>query len=207
MRLIVWRGVEEWLAEAAQIELTDRGLRASGTQVGAHPAPYRVDYRLDASDGFVTRELDLTAVGEGWSRRLLLRHDGSGGWSANVEDDGDPPGGAWDGELPDLSDALDIDIGFSPLTNSMPILRHELHRQVGSTDFVMAWVSIPDLRVTASKQRYEHVRADDGGATVRFLEVEDEFTAELELDSDGLLVFYPALSRRVASEEMAAGKQ
>jgi len=207
MRLIVWRGVEEWLAEAAQIELTDRGLRASGTQVGAHPAPYRVDYRLDASDGFVTRELDLTAVGEGWSRRLLLRHDGSGGWSANVEDDGDPPGGAWDGELPDLSDALDIDIGFSPLTNSMPILRHELHRQVGSTDFVMAWVSIPDLRVTASKQRYEHVRADDGGATVRFLEVEDEFTAELELDPDGLLVFYPALSRRVASEEMAAGKQ
>ena len=207
MRFCVWTGVEEWLAEAASIDLREGGLSANGIQLGAHPAPYRVDYRLDASDGFVTRELDLTAVGEGWRRRLLLRHDGSGGWSANVEDDGDPPGGAWDGELPDLSDALDIDMGFSPLTNSMPILRHELHRQVGSTDFVMAWVSIPDLRVTASKQRYEHVRADDGGATVRFLEVEDEFTAELELDSDGLLVFYPALSRRVASEEMAAGKQ
>lgn len=207
MRFVVWRGVDEWLAEAASIDLRDGGLTATGTQLGAHPAPYRVDYRLDASDGLVTRELDLTAVGEGWRRRLLLRRDGSGDWSAVVEDDGNPPGGAWDGELPDVSDALDIDIGFSPLTNSMPILRHELHRQEGSRDFVMAWVSIPDLRVTASKQRYEHVRAGDGGTTVRFLEVEDEFTAELELDPDGLLVFYPALARRVFSEEMAAGEQ
>jgi hypothetical protein len=206
MRFCVWTGVEEWLAEAASIDLREGGLSASGIQLGAHPAPYRVDYRLDASDGFVTSELDLTAVGEGWLRRLHLRHDGAGGWSAEVEDDGDPPGGAWDGELPDLSDALDIDIGFSPLTNSMPILRHELRRNDGSRDFVMAWVSIPDLRVTASKQRYEHVRADDEGAVVRFLEVESGFTAELELDSDGLLVFYPDLSRRVASEEMAAGK-
>jgi len=205
MRFCVWTGVEEWLAEAASIDLRDGGLTAAGTQLGAHPAPYRVDYRLDASDGFVTRGLDLTAVGEGWRRRLRLGHDGAGGWSAEVEDDGDPPEGAWDGELPDLSDALDIDLGFSPLTNSMPILRHELHRQGESRDFVMAWVSVPDLRVRASKQRYEHVRAGDGGATVRFLEVEGEFIAELELDADGLLVFYPALSRRVASDEMAAG--
>jgi uncharacterized protein len=203
MRFVIWRGVEEWLAEAASIELHDGGLAAHGIQLGAHPAPYRVEYRLDAADGFVTRELELTSAGERWRRRLLLRHDGSGRWSAEVEDNGDPPGGAWDGELPGLSEALDIDIGFSPLTNSMPILRHRLHRE-GSRDFVMAWVSIPDLRVTAPKQRYEHVQADDAGATVRFLEVDGDFTAELKLDRDGLLVFYPGLSRRVVSEERAA---
>ena len=45
----------------------------------------------------------------------------------------------------------------------------------------------PDLRVTAEKQRYEHVRTDEEGATVRFLEVDGDFTADLELDSDGLL--------------------
>lgn len=203
MRFVVWRGVEEWLAEAASIDLRDGGLAANGIQLGAHPAPYRLDYSLDATDGFVTRQLELTAVGEGWRRQLVLRHDGSGSWSAEVEEDGAPPGGARSGELPELSEALDIDIGFSPLTNSMPILRHRLHRE-GSRDFVMAWVSVPDLRVTASKQRYEHVRTADGGAIVRFLEVDGDFTAELELDRDGLLVFYPALSRRVASEEMAA---
>ena len=205
MRFCVWTGVEEWLAEAASIDLRYGALSANGIQLGAHPSPYRVDYRLDASDGFVTTGLELASTGDGWRRRLLLRHDGSGRWSAEVDDDGNPPGGDWDGELPDLSDALDIDIGFSPLTNSIPILRHELHRE-GSRDFVMAWVSVPDLRVTASKQRYEHVRTDDEGATVRFLEVDRDFTADLELDSDGLLAFYPALSRRVAGEEMAAGR-
>jgi hypothetical protein len=205
VRFVVWRGVEEWLAEAASIDLREDGLSASGIQLGARPAPYRVDYRLDAGEGLVTRELEVTAVGEGWRRRLMLRHDGSGGWSADVETDGNPPGGAWDGELPDLSEALDIDIGFSPLTNSMPILRHRLHRE-GSREFVMAWVSIPDVRVRASKQRYEHVRADDAGSTVRFLELDGDFNAELELDEDGLLVFYPGLARRISSEEIAARK-
>jgi uncharacterized protein len=203
MRFVAWRGIEEWLAEAASIDLREDGLSASGIQLGANPVPYRVDYRLDAGEGFVTRELEVTAVGEGWRRHLMLRHDGSGRWSADVESDANPPGGAWDGELPDLSEALDIDIGFSPLTNSMPILRHGLDRE-GSRDFVMAWVSIPDLRVLASRQRYEHIRADDAGSTVRFLELDGDFTAELELDGDGLLVFYPALARRITSEEMAA---
>jgi uncharacterized protein len=202
MRSVLWRGVEEWLAEAASIELDGEGLAATGVQLGAQPVPYRVDYRLDAAKGFVTRELELTSIGEGWRRSLVLRHDGPGGWSAALDDDGDPPGGAWDGELPDLSEALDIDIGFSPLTNSMPILRHGLHRE-GSREFVMAWVSVPDLRVTASKQRYEHVRADAAGATVRFLEIEDEFTADLELDEDGLLISYPRLARRVDPDARA----
>jgi uncharacterized protein len=202
MRSVVWRGVEEWLAEAASIDLNGDGLSATGVQLGAQPVPYRVDYRLDAGQGFVTRELELTSVGEGWRRRLVLLHDGSGGWRAALEDEGDPPGGAWDGELPDLSEARDIDIGFSPLTNSMPILRHGLHRE-GAHEFVMAWVSIPDLRVTASRQRYEHVGGDAAGATVRFLEVDDEFTADLELDRDGLLVSYPRLARRVEPDARA----
>jgi uncharacterized protein len=195
MRLLTWRGVDEWLAESATVELSEGGLRATGIQIGAHPAPYRLEYRLDATDGFVTRALDLTATEEGETRRLSLRHDGSGGWAA----EGDQV------ELPDLSEARDIDIAFSPLTNSMPILRHGLHRDQGERDFTMAWVEVPSLRVIASRQRYEHVRAADDGAVVRFLDGESNFIAELELDRDGLLVFYPQLARRVAAEEMAAG--
>lgn len=194
MRLLVWRGVEEWLAESATVELGDGGLQASGVQVGAHPAPYRLEYRLDATDGFVTRALELTVTEDGETRRLGLRHDGSGGWSTDDETT----------ELPDLSEARDIDIGFSPLTNSMPILRHGLER-LGDRDFTMAWIEVPSLRVIASKQRYEHVRATGDGAIVRFVDGESDFTAELELDRDGLLVFYPELARRVWAGEMAAG--
>ena len=78
MRFLVWTGVEEWLAESATADLGGDGLSAMGTQLGADPVPFRVDYRLEAP-GFVTRELQLTAAAEGWRRHLLLRHDVEGG--------------------------------------------------------------------------------------------------------------------------------
>jgi hypothetical protein len=191
MRFVTWRGVEEWLAEVAAVDLRDDGLSATGTQLGAEPFPYRLDYTLDASDGFVTRELELTATADGGRRTLKLHHDGSGGWRAEA---------GHEVELPDLSLAGDIDIGFSPLTNSMPILRHGLHRQ-GEHDFVMAWVEVPSLNVIAARQRYEHVRGGEQGAVVRFLDGESDFSADLELDPEGLLVFYPELARRVQPGE------
>src|SRR5262249_18002937 len=149
------------------------------------PVPYRVDYRLEAPEDYVTRELELTATTEAGQRRLLLTHDGAGGWNA----DGDI-------ELPDLSEARDIHIENSPLTNTMPMRRHGLQHG-GERDFVMAFVTLPDLRVEASPQRYEHVRKTDGGAVVRYLGLDSGFTAELELDDEGLLSFYPRLARRL----------
>jgi uncharacterized protein len=203
MRFMVWAGVEEWLTETAAAELTDGGLRAVGTQLGADPGPFRVDYRLEAPENFVTRELELTATAERWRRHVVLRHDGAGVWQAEVEDRGDVPGGPWDGLLPDLSEARDIDIENSPLTNTMPILRHGFQRE-GSGDFVMAFVTMPTLRVEASPQRYEHVRATEDGSVVRYLSRDGDFTAELELDADGLLSFYPRLARRIEAGERAA---
>jgi uncharacterized protein len=196
MRFLVWRGVEEWLTETAAVELSDRGLRAVGTQIGADPGPYRVDYRLEAPDDYVTSELELTAMAQSWRRRLALHHDGSGGWSAEIEDDGEVPGGAWDGELPDLSAARDIDIMNSPLTNTMPIRREGLQRG-GANEFVMAFVVTPTLRVEASPQRYEHLQEREGGSLVRYLGLDSDFTADLELDEHGLVEFYPRLARRV----------
>jgi uncharacterized protein len=91
-------------------------------------------------------------------------------------------------------DVLDCDLALSPLTNAMPILRHGLHEQPGSADFTMAWVDVPSLAVHESRQRYEHVAP----GVVRFVDRGqfDVFTAELELDRDGLVVRYPGLAER-----------
>ena len=169
---VTWRGLDEWRAESATVELADDGLKATGTQLGAD---YRLDYRLDASANFVTRSIEIVAVGQGWERTLELRHDGRGGWT-----------GA-DG----VAGALDCDLALSPLTNAMPIRRSGLHRSEGAADFLMAWIEVPSLRVHASAQRYEHVRP----GVVRY--VDDGFSAELELDADGLVVRYPGLAERV----------
>jgi hypothetical protein len=182
MRALTWHGVEEWLAEHAQVELSDDGVLATGVQLGVEPHDYRIDYRLDVPSGWITRRLEVDASGAGWRRSLVLEHDGAGGWRRDGE-----PDGALDG-------ALDCDLAFSPLTNVMPIRRHELHEREGSQNFVMAWVSVPDLAVHASPQLYEHVRT----GVVRYAALDGDFSAELELDEDGLVVRYPRLAERVS---------
>jgi uncharacterized protein len=197
MPFIVWTGVEEWMTEAAGVAITDDGVGGDGIQIGAAPFPYRVAYRLNAHGDFLTRAVGLASAGDGWSRTLELVHDGRGRWEVtSLDDEGDVPGGHWDGSLPDLAEAQDVDIENSPLTNTMPILRHGFQHG-GSGDFVMAFVRTPSLRVEASPQRYEHVRTTKTGSVVRYSSRDGDFTADLELDADGLLVHYPRLARRV----------
>ncbi len=200
--LLIWRGLDAWQAEAASVELAADGLVASGTQIGSDPVAYRLDYRLDAGGAFVTRRLEVTATGRGWRRRLDLRHDGEGVWTCDADAEGalDRPPPGCDPQL--LAGALDCDLGRSPLTNVMPIRRSGLDRQAGAEDFTMAWVSVPDLSVVASAQRYEHVPRTDGGSVVRYVDrgLFAGFTAELELDADGFVVRYPELAERVPDE-------
>lgn len=198
-RLLLWRGLDVWRAEIVSVELTGKGVRASGTQLGVDPLPYRLDYELDASDGFVTRVLEVDATGGGWTRSLRLERD-DGIWRYEPAEEGNAPGLPPAGGAVDrLGDALDCDLGFSPLTNLMPVRRHALHERPGRADFMMAWVSVPDLGLHASRQRYEHVRREGERAIVRFLDLGlfAGFTAELELDADGLVRVYPGLARRV----------
>lgn len=79
----------------------------------------------------------------------------------------------------------------------MPVRRHGLHLRAGEVDFLMAWVSVPDLSVHASRQRYEHVGRRDERAVVRYVGEHRSFVGELELDDDGFVLFYPELARRV----------
>jgi uncharacterized protein len=202
-RLLIWAGEPGWRAEVAKVELGNGALYARGTQVATDPLPYRLDYHLDASaEDWVTRSLHIAAVGESWERRLRLERDPGGEWTADVDGGGEPDLPAPGGDALDLGEALDCDLGFSPLTNTMPVLRHRLHRNPGQVEFVMAWISVPDLGVHVSDQRYEHLGVNSDGATVKYASVEDgreTFTADLELDHDGVVRHYPGLARRVTA--------
>jgi hypothetical protein len=202
-RMVLWRGLDEWSAESARVEIGDDGLRATGTQLGAHQLPYRLDYALDAtgigaSGGFVTRHLRVAVTGDGWRRSIDLLRSDDGEWRCGAEAEGTPGAGelAMPGLSPDaaaaLSSALDCDLAFSPLTNLMPIRRHALHREPGEQALTMAWVSVPDLRVHADEQRYEHLAPEQ----VRFSQPSG-FTADLLLDADGLVRRYPGIAERL----------
>ena len=151
MTLLVWRGLEEWLAESCEVGLDGDHLHARGVQLGAEPHPYRADYELTTGADWVTERLTVTVRDAGGERSLDLVRAPDGSWTAN----GEP--------LPDVAGALDCDLAFSPLTNFMPARR--------LTD----------------------------GAGVRYIALDGDFTADLELDEDGFVVRYPRLAERVPS--------
>src|SRR6267378_2483688 len=199
VRAIAWIKEDSLGAEFADVMIEPRRLTATGTAIGSAPVGYRLDYKLETLSDFVTSGLLVKARGDGWSRRLDLRRTKAGKWSVRAAEKGflalPGPGG----DVADFSDALDCDLGLSPLTNSMPVLRHDLLHGGGPLDFLMAWVSVPDLSVHASRQRYTFVGPAPEGAVVRYESLESKFKATVTFDSDGLVVDYPGIGRRLPS--------
>jgi hypothetical protein len=198
--LRVWAKDDPFGAELADMTLTTDGtLAASGLAIGSAPAPHRLDYRLSTAAGYVTTKLVVRTEGSGWRRALVLERADSGRWSCATESEGDldqpPPGG----DLTSLAGALDCDLGLSPLTNSMPVLRHRLHEGGGPMDFLMAWVSVPDLAVSPSRQRYTFVRREPRGRVVRFEDLDGSFVADITFDDRGMVLDYPGIARLAAS--------
>ena len=197
-RAFAWRGLEEWRAEYTDVSLYADRLLARGTQVGTDPVPYRLTYALDTAPGFVTARLTVdadgvSARGARWARRLDLMRDGNGEWQVSCDARGDVELPEPGGDPSAFAGALDCDLGFSPLTNSLPVLRERLLDGGDPHEFVMAWVSVPDLAVKRSEQRYEPLARGQ----IRYVGRHRDFTAELEFDSDGFVVRYPQLAERV----------
>jgi len=195
-RVLAWTGPDSDRVEAAQVLLGPSALRARGTSTTAE---HTRDWVLECGPDWVTRRLSVRARGDGWARSLDVTR-GDAGWSARRRKDEAPPEDVDLGPL-GLDDALDCDLALCPVTNTMPILRHDLvaAARAGedrSVDFVMAWVDVPALTVHRSRQRYTALGpAGDGGALIGF--ASEGFTAELTVDADGFVVDYPTIGTRV----------
>jgi hypothetical protein len=203
-RAVAWVKNEPFGVEFAEIGIAGKHLTATGVAVGTAPLPYRLDYELETATGFVTARLRVTSRGEGWRRELDLRRDEGGLWSVAADEEGDvdlPPAG---GDTTRFADALDCDLGLSPVTNMMPILRHGLLQGGGPFEFTMAWVAVPALAVQADGQRYRHLRSADEHHVVRFEAIDGSFAAEITVDADAVVIDYPSIARRVAASAAAA---
>jgi hypothetical protein len=119
---VIWEGIDAKRWEVARVELAPNGIRADGTQVRIDPVAYRLDYRLAAPSAF----------GPGCSMCGPPAMDGAGGFvssttgggsGARVEDTGTSPLGPPGANTAGLTDALDCDLGLSPLTNLLPLRR------------------------------------------------------------------------------------
>jgi uncharacterized protein len=193
-RVAVWRGLDAWRAEYADVWLHADRLLARGTQLGVEPESYRLQYALDTAPGFETARLTADTAGTGWSRRVDLIRDPDGTWHVSGDAAGETELPAPGGDATALAGAVDCDLGFSALFNSLPVLRERLLERGEPMDFDMAWVSVPDLAVNRAPQRYVPLSEE----RVQFISSEGAFRAEIHFDEEGLVTLYEDFLERVA---------
>lgn len=201
LRCVAWSKTDPPGPELAEVRVDGDVLAARGIAIGSEPFPYRLDYELETASAFVTTRLLVTARSSDWMRSPDLRRASSGAWEETWSEDGESPllPRRTPTDLGVLAGALDVDLGLSPLLNTPPVLRDGLVGRGGSVDFVMAWVSVPDLSVRRSPQRYTFLRTiDDAHSLVRFESLaEDGFRADVTYDAEGFVLDYPGIGTRI----------
>jgi uncharacterized protein len=102
-------------------------------------------------------------------------------------------GSVWSGveRPPEYRDCVDVDLSFTPATNTLPIRR--LGLDVGEeAEIQVAWLVWPELAVRPVRQRYARVAYD------RYRYTQDDFEAVLTVDENGLVLDYEGLWRAIA---------
>ena len=199
-RAVAWVKDDPFGVEFAEIEIRRDHFQAQGVAVGSTPLPYRLDYELETATDFITSRLRVTSRGEAWRRDLDLRRDAHGAWSIAADQEGQidlPPAG---GDPATLTGALDCDLGLSPVTNMMPILRHGLLDGGVPIELTMAWVAVPALAVQADGQRYRHLRSTADHHVIRYEAVDGSFAADITVDADAVVIDYPGIARRLEED-------
>jgi uncharacterized protein len=89
-------------------------------------------------------------------------------------------------EQPQVTGCIDLDLNFSPVTNTLPIRR--LNLAVGQVAEVKAaWMRFPSFRLEPLEQIYRRMI----GSTYHYESAGGSFTADLTVDEVGLVTHYP----------------
>jgi hypothetical protein len=182
LRPVIWTRRDRISLEYFELREAMEDVRLSGTIVTAENGkPMRVSYTVYCDRAWNTRSVRVALDHASTSRDLVLTVDDQHRWWHDGK------------ELSEIAGCIDVDISLSPATNTLPIRRLSL--AVGEErDVVAAWIRFPDLVVEPLAQRYARTSerlyrySSDGGA----------FTADIEVDAQGLVVRYPPAWERAS---------
>jgi uncharacterized protein len=182
---ILWQRLDMPGLEWCEIRRGPDGTQVDGvTLVATAGMAHRIEYAIEIDSAGRTRRAVIRPIRMA-NGPLELRSDEDGHWIQN--------GAA----VPRLAGCLDVDLGFSPMTNSLPIWR--LGLAPGETREVRAaWVRFPEFTVEALRQTYERTAAST------YVYRSDDFEAQLRVDADGIVEDYPSYWRAVAHQSPEA---
>lgn len=195
-RTVMWRLRNEPGTEIAEVTGTPGdGWRCRGhVHLVEDDRPIRLGYLVLCDDDWSTRYADVEfARAPGETRFVQLLRDPDLGWQRREAPSRDEAAALDFEPLTGFDDAIDVDLAFSPITNTIPIRR--LAPRVGASVAVTAlWVRFPALSVEPLRQSYTRLAQRH----YRYESVTG-YTATVEVDDLGLVVAYGDVWERVAA--------
>jgi hypothetical protein len=180
---MIWRRViDNASLESARSIFSQVGSQLAGTILASHEGqPLEIRYRVRCDSEWRTREVSVRQRLGFVDSNLELFVDDAGAWRS---------GG---GILPALAGCTDVDIEFTPATNALPVNRLKLPVD-GSAEVLVAWIRIPSLAIMPAKQQYQRLQDN----VYRYTSLQSGFTADLEVDKNGLPIRYGSIWERIA---------
>jgi len=182
LRSLVWQQMDSPGSEYFELrEATDGWVLTGSVVLADEGVPSAVDYTVLCDRQWLTREARILLKRAGVEQSLTLRVDAQRRWWRGEE------------EVSQFRGCSDVDLSFTPSTNTLPIRRLALEVGQGS-DVTAAWVRMPDLSLELLPQRYTRLTS----TRYRYESRGGSFVAEVEADELGLVLNYPPGWERVA---------
>ncbi len=187
-RIVVWRRLDGLSIEHCSFTQDRSGRQIHGTVIGAERHPLLVRYAVTCDALWQTRIVEI-AVERGTDTRTLqmMVDEDRRWWSTGTE-------------LVAFRGCVDVDLGITPATNTLPIRR--LNLAIGEKQTVTAaWVQFPTLSIEALPQCYTRLDA----LRYRYESADGAFTTEIVVDEFGLATHYAGGWERIAATDETTG--
>lgn len=175
--LILWRRLDLPGHEFAALAALNDFWELSGSAVFAHDGtPCRLDYFIRCDSRWHTRLATVNGMIGNREIDLYISVDSTQRWYVN------------DAVCPDINGCIDIDLGFSPSTNLLPIRRLALNTGE-QAEVRAAWLPFPSLTFEVLPQLYRRESQD----SYRYESANGAFVRQLQVNAAGFVTNYPDL--------------
>lgn len=178
----MWSSVDTTCLERFQLTRSERNWKLQGTILRLHAGqPIEARYEVECNSHWQTLMAQVELDTKTEKRSMTLRnHDGL--WTLNGK------------AVPVFDGCMDVDLGWTPSTNTLPIRRLHLARSDIRQPVDAVWIRFPDLGLERLHQLYEPT----GDKTYRYIAAHGSLVAQITVDQFGIVDEYSGYWKRIA---------
>jgi uncharacterized protein len=163
------------------------GVEADSLVIGVkNSLPFRIRYQIYCDKNWQVRGVNIDVLNSR-KKGIQLITDGEGNWKTRKGE-----------SIPSLQGCRDVDISVTPFTNTLPIRRLDLAPQ-RSADARVVYIAVPEILCNPVVQRYTYLGPTPEGRLYRYENLEKDFSTDILVDFDGLIIDYPETFKRIWS--------